>query len=99
MANTVILKRSSVAGKMPTASQLSLGELALNHVDRRIYAKDSNGAVFYWVSDTVISVAMVEPYGYAWDESGDAYQAIAMYRPTYGATWNESTDAYTTNQY
>jgi hypothetical protein len=41
MANTIKLKRSSVAGKVPTTSDLSLGELGLNTYDGKLYAKKS----------------------------------------------------------
>ncbi len=37
MAQTVKLKRSSVAEKVPTASDMELGELAMNTADGKIY--------------------------------------------------------------
>ena len=41
MANTKIqLKRSSVAGKIPTTSDISIGELGLNLTDRILYSSD-----------------------------------------------------------
>jgi len=44
MANTVKIKRSSVASKVPTTAQLSLGELALNTYDGKLFTKrDQNG--------------------------------------------------------
>ncbi len=44
MANTIQLKRSSVASKVPTTAQISLGELALNTFDGKLYTKrDQNG--------------------------------------------------------
>lgn len=43
MANTVRLKRSAVQGKAPTTSDLSLGELALNTYDGKLYTKKDNG--------------------------------------------------------
>ena len=39
MSNTIKIKRSSVAGKSPTTSQLSLGELAVNTTDGKVYLK------------------------------------------------------------
>jgi hypothetical protein len=36
--NTVILKRSNVAGKVPTAGDLLLGEIAINTADAMLYA-------------------------------------------------------------
>ncbi len=43
MANTIQLKRSSVASKVPTTTQLSLGELALNTYDGKLYTKIDDG--------------------------------------------------------
>jgi hypothetical protein len=41
MANTIIqLKRSSVAGKQPNTSTLSIGELAINITDKKLYSSD-----------------------------------------------------------
>ena len=46
MANTTFqLRRSSVAGKAPTLSTLSTGELALNITDRKLYSSDGS-AIF-----------------------------------------------------
>lgn len=43
MANTFKLKRSAVAGKVPSTDDLQLGELALNTNDGRLFAKRDNG--------------------------------------------------------
>lgn len=43
MANTIILKRSSTQGKVPTTTQLSLGEIAINTYDGLVYIKKDNG--------------------------------------------------------
>jgi len=41
MANTTIqLKRSSVAGKQPNTTTLSIGELAINITDKKLYSSD-----------------------------------------------------------
>lgn len=43
MANTVFkLRRSSVAGKVPNTSTLSIGELAINLTDRLLYSSDGS---------------------------------------------------------
>lgn len=44
-ANVVKLKRSAVAGRVPTTTDLDLGELALNTYDGRIYLKKSVSSV------------------------------------------------------
>lgn len=43
MAGSVVqLKRSSVAGKQPNTSNLSVGELAINLTDRKLYSSDGS---------------------------------------------------------
>ena len=43
MSQDILLKRSAVPSKVPTTSQLQLGELALNTYDGKLYAKRDNG--------------------------------------------------------
>ncbi len=43
MANTIRLKRSATAGAVPTTAQLSLGELAINTRDGKMYLKKNDG--------------------------------------------------------
>lgn len=43
MAQTVKLKRSAVASKVPLTSDLALGELAVNTFDGKLYLKKDNG--------------------------------------------------------
>lgn len=45
MAQTIILKKSAVAGKVPQAADLEIGEVAINMADRILYFKDFNGEV------------------------------------------------------
>ena len=42
MAQIVKLKRSAVAGNVPTTSSLELGELAINTIDGRIFFEKSS---------------------------------------------------------
>ena len=44
MANTVRMKRSAVASKVPTTADLALGEIAINTFDGKVYMKKDNGA-------------------------------------------------------
>jgi hypothetical protein len=37
--NTILIKRSAVPGRKPTANNMSLGELAINTYDGRMYTK------------------------------------------------------------
>ncbi len=43
MANTVRLKRSAVQGKVPTTSDLALGELGVNTYDGKLFTKKNDG--------------------------------------------------------
>lgn len=45
MANKIIIKRSSVAGKIPLATDLEVGELAVNLVDKVLFTKNASGDV------------------------------------------------------
>lgn len=45
MANKIQIKRTTVAGKVPLASQLDIGELAVNTADGKLFTKHSDGAV------------------------------------------------------
>lgn len=43
MANKIILKKSSVANRIPLTTDLDYGELALNYADGKLYYKTSDG--------------------------------------------------------
>ena len=43
MANSIKIKRSSVAAKVPLTTDLALGELAINTYDGKLYLKKDNG--------------------------------------------------------
>ena len=45
MASNIKFKRSSVAGKKPTAGQLPVGELAINTADGIVYTQRDDGSV------------------------------------------------------
>ena len=47
MASTIKIKRSSVAGKQPTTSDIAAGELALNIKDQKLYS--SNGSAVFQI--------------------------------------------------
>ena len=46
MANQIQIKRSTVAGKVPDAANIAVGELAVNLTDQKLYTKDESGNVF-----------------------------------------------------
>ena len=45
MANTVLHKRSSTAAAVPTAAQVTLGELVMNVSDGKLYLKRTDDAI------------------------------------------------------
>lgn len=50
MSNKIILKKSSVVSKVPTAADLEYGEVAINYADGKLYYKDNNNQVQYFVA-------------------------------------------------
>ena len=80
MANTIRLKRSATAGAVPTTAQLSLGELAINTVDGKMYLKkDVSGTETIVQIGGSVTIASAPPAGAGvgdiyWDEDdGQAY--------------------------
>lgn len=45
MATKLILKKSSVAEKVPLTTDLDVGEVAINLADKKLYTKDGNNAI------------------------------------------------------
>jgi endosialidase-like protein len=57
MATPLILKRSAVAGKVPTTAQLASGELAINTYDGKLFLKQEGGGAAVVEIGPVTSVA------------------------------------------
>lgn len=53
MATKLIAKKSSVADKVPLATDLDIGELAINLVDKKLYSKQADGTVVHVLPDIV----------------------------------------------
>jgi hypothetical protein len=47
MSTQIILKKSSVAAKVPLTTDLAYGELALNYADGKLYFKNSSNTIAY----------------------------------------------------
>ena len=45
MANAILHKRSSTAASVPTAAQVTLGELVMNAADGKLYLKRTDGVI------------------------------------------------------
>jgi hypothetical protein len=93
MANRIVLKRSSVANRVPLATDLVAGELAVNLTDKLLYTKDAAGNVITvgdggggGGSGTVTGVTATAPVV----SSGGAAPVISM------AAANTSTPGYLT---
>jgi hypothetical protein len=52
MSNSVLLKKSSVAAKVPLTTDLAYGELALNYADGKLYFKNSSNAIQSFTNDS-----------------------------------------------
>jgi hypothetical protein len=50
MANKIILKKSSVAAKVPLTTDLEYGELAINYADGKLYYKKSDNTIDEFIS-------------------------------------------------
>jgi hypothetical protein len=77
MANKIIMKKSSVAAKIPLATDLEVGEIAGNLEDQKLYSKKPDGTV----------VVMGSGLGGAGDVQGPASAtngAVALYDGTTG---------------
>ena len=55
MANTIKVKRSAVAGKVPAVGDLQLGELAINTYDGKLFLKKNAGG-----NETIVDVTSSE---------------------------------------
>ena len=51
MSNTIKVKRSAVAGKVPAVGDLQLGELAINTYDGKLFLKKNVGGI-----ETIVDV-------------------------------------------
>ena len=80
--NTIQMKRSSEQGKVPTPSQLAVGEFAVNLVDRKLFTKTEQNTVVE-ITPEATSVGMV-----AWFALDDA---PAGYLKANGQTVSRST--------
>lgn len=59
MPNTIILKKSSVAGKVPLSTDLVYGELALNYTDGKLYYKTASNSIEYIANGGTFTNALI----------------------------------------
>lgn len=60
MSNQVLLKKSAVAAKVPQASDLAYGEVAINYADGKLYFKDSSNNVKSFVSSAADLLTLIK---------------------------------------
>lgn len=60
MANKLILKKSSVANRVPTAEDLAYGELAINYTDGKLYYKNASNVVTSFGDSTNTTTVITE---------------------------------------
>ena len=73
MANTIILKQSSTAAKVPLSGDLDLGELALNTTDGKVYMKLGTNTVVDIVDHTAASSGADIKVAYEAEANTNAY--------------------------
>lgn len=83
MANTLKVKRSAVAGKIPAVSDIDLGELAINTRDGKLFLKKDDGA------ESVVEIGST-----GFPLTGAAWIKADRMTPA----WNTTGAAVTTNQ-
>jgi len=79
MANPrILLKRSDVAGKIPTDSDLNYGELALNYRDRKLYFKDANNDIVAFIDSGAVQnlIDRIDTVAQAQLDSDEVFQII-----------------------
>ena len=54
MANKVLLKKSSVAAKVPLVGDLDYGEVALNYTDGKLYYKTASNTIKSFTEDSSV---------------------------------------------
>lgn len=54
ITNKILLKKSSVVGKVPQISDVEFGELAINFADGRLYFKNANNVVDFFESNQAL---------------------------------------------
>lgn len=70
MATDIKLKKSSVAGRVPSTSDLSYGELAINYNDGKLYFKNSSNSIRSFRQEKVFNVSNSGSGAYVFSGTG-----------------------------
>ena len=73
MASVIKIKRTSVSGNLPTTSNLSTGELALNIPDKRLYTSNSSAVLEIGSNPSTLSVNSAYSFPHT-----DGYSLLAL---------------------
>jgi len=108
MANTIILKKSSVAARVPVVGDLQYGELAINYTDGKLYYKTASNTIASfsaassasstWIKKTTTYTASTGDQIIA-DTSGGAFTISLPPSPSVGNSviFADAANWYTTN--
>lgn len=81
MASKIILKKSSVVTdgvpKAPVAADLDYGELAINYASGRLYYKDSQNTIQYFLPEIILSITKSITLTTNWQDTGISGQDLA----------------------
>lgn len=78
MANKIILKKSSVANRIPLTTDLDYGELALNYADEELYFKNASNVIKKFQTKRVVEVT-TQASPFAWNSDlYDTYIVTAL---------------------
>jgi hypothetical protein len=86
MANTILLKRSGTAGKVPLLANLSLGELSINSTDGRLYTTNGSAIVDLKQNDPITISGDVVTATSTNPSAGGAYSNLSVTLSTTGVT-------------
>lgn len=85
MAQTVKLRRSATQGAIPTTSQLSLGEIAINTYDGKVYFKQDNG------TESILTLRQISTTDDVVEGSSNLYYTDARARVAVGTVTKDMT--------
>lgn len=63
MAQTIKLRRSGIAGKVPTVDDIELGELAINTVDGRVFINKNDSSIEHIVTTNSLTTGSIDLLG------------------------------------
>ena len=90
MASVIKIKRTSVSGNLPTTSNLSTGELALNIPDKRLYTSNSTSVLEIGSNPSTLSVNSAYSFPVSDGTKGQVLKTDGSGNVTFGTVTNSS---------